>query len=280
MWSPAGDLIAATRCPVLNSEPRCFQNEETVLIEPTDGNLQTVDFSQLSSNQMTGYPVFWAPSGDKLVLYVREQVPQQDGEGFDDQYRYLAYTPSKATFDEIPLIGTAIGLGPDGSEALLIRSDGSSGFSLGWFSLETGEFRVESSIDELSEGPYALSPNHKVLLHGDSSDYVRCTDINSLSIGSDNGFQPLISLGCYPAWSHDGSMLAYAAKEDSEFGPNKLLITNSDGSGSVSIFGEERIPDLAYPTWSPQGLFIAFTKGGPSGSNAIYLTEIPSGIEY
>jgi len=117
------------------------------------------------------------------------------------------------------------------------------------------------------------------LLQGDSSDHVRCRDINSLSIGSDTGFQPLISLGCYPAWSHVGSKLAYAAKGDPDFAPNRLLIANADGSGSVSIFGEERIADLAYPTWSPQGWLVTFTKGGPSGSNAIDLVEIPSGIE-
>ena len=100
MWSPAGDLIAATRCPVFSSQPLCFQNEETVLIEPTDGSLRAVDFSPLSSNQITGYPAFWAPNGEKLALYVWEQVPQQDGESYEDQYRYLVYTPSTATFDE------------------------------------------------------------------------------------------------------------------------------------------------------------------------------------
>ncbi len=280
MWSPAGDLIAATRCPVFSSQPLCFQNEETVLIEPTDGSLQAIDFSPLSSNQITGYPVFWAPNGEKLVLYVREQVPQQDGESFEDQYRYLVYTPSTATFDEIALTGIAVGMGPAESEALIFRSDGTDGISLGWLNLDTGKFQGESAVVELSEGPYALSPNYKFLLQGDSSDNIRCRDINSLSIGSDSGFQPLISLGCYPAWSQDGSKLAYAAKGDPDFAPNRLLIANADGSGSVSIFGEERIADLAYPTWSPQGSFIAFTKGGPSGSNAIYVTEIPSGKEY
>ena len=171
-------------------------------------------------------------------------------------------------------------MGPVESEALIFRSDGTGGFSLGWLNLDTGEFHEESAVDELSEGPYALSPNHKILLHGDSSHPVRCRDINSLSVGSDNGLQPLVSRGCYPAWSHDGSRLAYVAKEDPDFTPNKLLITNSACTGSISIFGDERIPDLAYPTWSPQGSFIAFTKGGPSGSNAIYLTEIPSEYEY
>ena len=121
MWSPAGDLIAATRCPVFSSQPLCFQNEETVLIEPTDGSLQAIDFSPLSSNQITGYPVFWAPNGEKLVLYVREQVPQQDGESFEDQYRYLVYTLSTATFDEIQLTGIAVGMRPVESEALMFR---------------------------------------------------------------------------------------------------------------------------------------------------------------
>ncbi|MFV2043586.1 MAG: TolB family protein [Anaerolineales bacterium] len=250
------------------------------MIGPTDGSLQAIDFSPLSSNQMTSYPVFWAPNGEKLVLYVREQVPQQDGESFEDQYRYLVYTPSTATFDEIALTGIAVGMGPVESEALIFRSEGAGGFSLGWLNLDTGEFQEESAVDEVSEGPYALSPNYKILLQGDSSDYVRCRNINSLSIGSDSGFQPLISLGCYPAWSHDGSKLAYAAKGDLDYAPNRLLIANADGSGLVSIFGEELIADLAYPTWSPQGSSIAFTKGGPSGSNAIYLTELPSGIEY
>jgi hypothetical protein len=228
---------------------------------------------------MTGYPIFWAPNGDKLVLYVREQVSQQDGEGFEDQYRYLAYTPSTETFDEISLAGTALGMEPSESEALIIQSDGTIGFSLGWLNLDTGEFREESAIDELGEGPYSLSPNQNILLHGDSSDHIRCRNIQSVSIGSDNGFQPLISLGCFPAWSHDGLKLAYTAKGDPDFAPNKLLISNTDGTDPISVFGEELIADMGFPTWSPSGTSIAFTKGGQSGSNAIYLVQIPFEVE-
>jgi hypothetical protein len=228
---------------------------------------------------MTGYPIFWTPNGDKLVLYVREQVPQQDGEGFEDQYRYLVYTPNPAAFGEISLAGTALGMEPSESEALIIQSDGTDGFSLGWLNLDTGEFREESSIDELNEGPYALSPSQNILLHGDSSDNLRCTDIHSLSVGSNSGFQPLISPGCYPAWSHDGSKLAYTAKGDPDFAPNKLLISNTDGTDPISVFGEELIADMGFPTWSPSGTSIAFTKGGQSGSNAIYLVQIPFEVE-
>lgn len=108
LWYPNNDLIAATRCPVLNFEPRCFENEETVLIYPDTGSIQTINFQSITSNRVSAYPVIWSPDGAKLLLYSREHFYTENDPSSDVHSRYIEYAPAENTFSEMDIAGNAI----------------------------------------------------------------------------------------------------------------------------------------------------------------------------
>jgi len=78
-----------------------------------------------------------------------------------------------------------------------------------------------------------------------------------------------------PAWSPDGSTIAFASKRSGTF---DLYAMNADGSGTRRLTSTK--DDDGQPTWSPDGERIAFTRGasgrifvmGADGSGARRLT--------
>ncbi len=59
-----------------------------------------------------------------------------------------------------------------------------------------------------------------------------------------------------PAWSPDGTKIAYARA-----GPS-IWVMNADGSGAVDLTGASRSYDFPFPSWSPDGTKIAFRRQG------------------
>jgi TolB protein len=78
-----------------------------------------------------------------------------------------------------------------------------------------------------------------------------------------------------PAWSHDGSRLAFMSAQDS--GNTEIYVMNRDGSGLRRITNHPLSDGV--PTWSPTGTQLAFTSdrtGGPQ----IYIVNVDgSGLD-
>ncbi len=75
--------------------------------------------------------------------------------------------------------------------------------------------------------------------------------------------------GGFPAWSPDGSMIAYAPGGGPS-GRSGIAIMNADGSG------QRRLPHTDYgelPSWSPDGKRIAFSNN-LSGEGLMYIVDV------
>ena len=280
MWSPAGNLIAATRCPLLQFTPSCLGNEETILIDPANGELHLVDFEPLTSNFVNSYPLAWSRSGEQLLLYVRESPDENRAQLSESTDRYIVVRPMDGGFEEISVEGAVFDWKDEDASLLLMRSNGDGLLELGWYSYLTGDFRREIIYDDSEKlgGPHRLSPDGSALMRGNSMSPTRCTEVDKYAIGSYSEFVTILTLACYPAWSQNGTKIAFARKDHPQGEPNQIMIAGSDGSDPQPLFGNQLVAFLASPTWSPDGTVIAFTRGGLENANAIYTAPVPESM--
>jgi TolB protein len=98
--------------------------------------------------------------------------------------------------------------------------------------------------------------------------------INADAAGISEGFTQLFfSFGSdafpgTPAWSPDGSLVAFSAVGEGPFGPaRRILVVNADGSGGLrQVTPDDPDPGSTTsddgPTWSPDGTRLVFTRNG------------------
>jgi TolB protein len=138
-----------------------------------------------------------------------------------------------------------------GLDIYVINTDGS-----GLRQLTRGEYGAWSPVnDEIvhracvggSCGLYAINANSE-----DANAKRRLTE------GASDG---------QPAWSPDGSRIAYISQEEGNF---EIYIINADGTGKIRLTNEPASDGL--PVWSPDGQWIAF-RSDRSGEWAIYVVR-------
>jgi Tol biopolymer transport system component len=83
-----------------------------------------------------------------------------------------------------------------------------------------------------------------------------------------------------PAWSPDGTRIAYvgtgdAVEEDAR--DQEIYVMQADGSEPVRLTND-RLPD-SMPAWSPDGERIAFSTSGPLGGGGVIVTTDAAGQE-
>lgn len=80
--------------------------------------------------------------------------------------------------------------------------------------------------------------------------------------GQDAKPRKLVSGGIYPAWSPDGSQLAYCTWKGLGFG--QIEVVNADGTGRLQL--TDLKGGACFPDWSPDGTKITFTALMPGDS--------------
>jgi Tol biopolymer transport system component len=74
----------------------------------------------------------------------------------------------------------------------------------------------------------------------------------------------------YPAWSPDGSLIAFASDRDGDY---EIFVMNADGSGVSQLTFNSA--DDYYPVWSPDGTQIAYHSASTMGAMAdIYIVNV------
>jgi Tol biopolymer transport system component len=111
-----------------------------------------------------------------------------------------------------------------------------------------------------------LSPDGRVIVYrSEPHDHPELWVMNADGTGQHR----LIRDGGFPAWSPDGSMIAYAPGGGPS-GRSWIAIMNPDGSG------KRRLPHTnygEYPAWSPDGKRIAFNSN-LSGEARMYIVDV------
>ena len=97
------------------------------------------------------------------------------------------------------------------------------------------------------------------------------------SMGSHGGNQQRLTRNILgdlePAWSPDGTTLAWVQLENATFGPSDIWLMNADGSNKRKL--TDHRTDISGPTWSPDGTQLAFTK-----SQAIWVIDADGSDEH
>jgi Tol biopolymer transport system component len=108
-----------------------------------------------------------------------------------------------------------------------------------------------NSTAAAENGPIAYSTGDAIFLLGDTTE----TPITGTSGGS------------WPAWSPDGTKIAYTSiRRDG------LFVMNADGTGARRV---TRSPTLdLQPTWSPDGTHLAFARTVPGFNTEIYVVGV------
>jgi Tol biopolymer transport system component/predicted Ser/Thr protein kinase len=92
---------------------------------------------------------------------------------------------------------------------------------------------------------------------------------SSVAPAMGGSFRPFI-MGMNPAWSWDGSQIAYHTPDPGD----PIFIADRNGNNPRRIFGDKPAVHCHYLTWSPDGRFIYFVKGFP-GTEETDIWRVP-----
>ncbi len=159
-----------------------------------------------------------------------------------------------------------VGFHPDSGWLQIVFEEGPGG--QGWISGKEAYVTIVGSLDAVPvvEAPLLPTPGPEVEKAGPEVPaategplggklvFQTSSGGDIYTINADGTNLTRLTDGLDPAWSPDGSQVAFARW----YHPNGgLYVVNADGSGERLVFGD---PQAKAPTWSPDGTRIAFTR--------------------
>ncbi len=291
-WSPAGDNLLATRCEVIQREAQCYLGGPPVLIDLVNGTVNDLDLSwyPTPSSRLEFYSYAWSSDGEEVLLDFTEvflataasPTTPSSATAQDRIWRRVALNRATGGYREIatgevlPIAwydeqGRVFGF-RKGEYDLEARE---SIDSFGWFDYELDQWQEEMKLSSSYYGrTLTLSPDRKTLLLGRDLSNSSCLgQVLVYQVGDrERGFTDLRGI-CFPAFSQDGSKLAFSMISESDIWPRGVWISEADGSDPEPVFVVDQPESTSSISWSPDGSRIAFTYG--YHFNAIYVIDIP-----
>jgi Tol biopolymer transport system component len=142
--------------------------------------------------------------------------------------------------------------------------------------------RLTDPVEGVSERPWSFAPDGSrlAITRARPSALERRAAKSSLVLVNldGSGERELSGTGTDPAFSPDGSRIAYASARDRngtlDYGEissiaTELYVMDADGSNRRRLTRTRRINELA-PSWSPEGRILAYTRGRPYQNAEIY----------
>jgi len=301
VWSPGGEIIAVKRN--IDSEFISVPYDrgwEIVLIDVATAKIRRINLGDGSIN----IDPTWSPDGKQLAFMSRKY--EDNGSDTKKPIDQLTiYTVADNTWHQFNC-KTCSWPYWLGNGTILVTINLSSGpssaaeYGLVWIDPTSGDELAQDPIvgiiggratsldgEEVSLGRYFFSPDGNTLLM--EATY-SCSGIWKYDIGTEVGPAPYIDspdiYECDPAWSWDGTKLAYTVKNPFSLDPTYLTIANADGSNPENLIEPQaayyHIRDLA---WSPDSTQIAFVYGiisltysQPSFSD-LFIVDVPEHLQ-
>jgi Tol biopolymer transport system component len=274
IWAPDDSTIAVLWSPSFGDAPQPSAEGDVLLIDAETGEQHVLDVGPDLKQGLAREAMFWIDGGKGLGFYYFEF--------FSDQQRPYLVVVDLATNKHrtIELCQCwPLALGRNGTK-LLVHGGSDEVFELSWFDISSGDIRPELSLPrsnprEHRYTDFSLSPDESKLLMGDLQG-----TIVQYEMGSGEAPAAFLSNAVTPAWSADGSKIAYAligSPSDYYFG--QLVVANADGSSPTPLFAEPQQHGMLAPAWSPDGSQIAFLyQYGAANANSLLIASVPENL--